>query len=274
LALNRKAQAAVSDALFLLLIVGVLSASLVAFSIQYGSTVQKYISTQYIIDFETTALKTILYSTIPRDEGKTVFDAPQVDYLLAVVKEDYLDDAKLSERTWNILRNASKIAVKPLNSSFDYLFFIQSTGLSKDFVFTYLNASPVEFGSPRIEYYCVAKDLRNVQAFLESVGAFSPVASGIKLSKINPETKNPETVSGIAELVVWPGTSLFKDDGLPLVNSIMDLKTINAEETELYEGQASVLKTFNDIQKPWCKPDAAGNCQGILVCKRIPQNQI
>ncbi|HIH21834.1 MAG: hypothetical protein J4478_01140 [Candidatus Diapherotrites archaeon] len=253
--MSAKGQAAVTDALFLLLVVGILSASLTVFSIQYGSTIQKYISSQYIIDFETSALKTMLYSTVSRDSGKTVYDAKQVDYLLAVVKEDYLDDADLNSTTKDILRSALKISMKPLSSSFDYLFLIETTDLSRenDFVLIYLYSSPSLPGEAHLEYYCTAKDSLNIQRFLESVGSFVPVASGIKLSKVNERNKNADSVSAIAELALWVGT---------------DLNSIRGKSVVFTENELSTIR-FDDASNIGCNADFTGSCAGWLACKRI-----
>ena len=259
--MNFKGQAAVTDALILLLIVGILSTSLVLFSINYGKTVQKYITDQYAVDFETTALKTMLYSSIPRDPGMTVFDAPQVDYLLAVVKEDYLDDAALNDNTKLILKNASKIAFKPLNRSYDYLFLIQTMETPTKFVFIYINASNYD-GTGREEYYCNAKSVENIQSFLESVGAFNPVVSGIKLSKINPSTKDADTVSAVTELAMWTGASFKNSDGDLVLESVkilpanIDLNTVKFDASNIWG----------------CAPEnfpADAGCPGVLVCKQI-----
>ena len=277
--MNSKAQAAVTDALLLLLVVGILSTSLILFSIQYGKTVQNYISGQYIVDFQTTALKTILYSSVPRNagEGMTVFDAPQVDYLLAVVKEDYLDDAALSPGTFEILRNASKIAFKPLSKAYDYIFFIQSIEDSK-FVFIYLNSTKCKTSessgryaycieSESVEYYCVARNFDNIQNFLESVGAFNPVSSGIKLTKIeySGSTEQATNVSAIAELGVWAGASFYDLSGNLLLDNIkiippggIDLNSVD------FSSNSSIGCAPNNIDTA-----AITACPGVLVCKQI-----
>lgn len=268
--MNSKAQAAVTDALLLLLVVGILSTSLVLFSINYGKTVQKYITDQYAVDFETTALKTMLYSSIPRDmpsalsPNPTVYNSDQVDYLLAVVKEDYLDDAALNDNTKNVLKNASKIAFKPLNRSYDYMFLIQTMETPTRFVFLYINASNPD-GTGREEYYCNAKSVENVQSFLESVGAFNPVVSGIKLSKINPSTKDADTVSAVAELAMWTGASFKNNSGNLVLESVkilpasIDLNTVKFDASNIWG----------------CAPEnfpAEAGCPGVLVCKQITTN--
>ena len=263
MALNSRGQAAVTDALFLLVVVGILSSSLVYFSIQYGSTINRYVSNQYIVDFENSALKTMLYSSVPRDFSASLYDAQQVDYLLAIVKEDYLGDSKLDLSTMTVLRNSSKIAVKPLASNFDYLVFIQTVESPSEFVYIYLNSSTCDIDSGcsgtggKSEYYCKAKDFENVQSFLESVGYFSPVVSGIKLSKAT-STNDTEPLSAIIELAMWVGSPLNSEKFL-LQKTIYLLPDTDSLDNV----------KFNDSASPACNPDSSGQCRGILACKKI-----
>lgn len=263
MALNIRGQAAVTDALFLLVVVGVLSSSLVYFSIQYGSTINRYVASQYIIDFETSAMKTILYSSVPRDPGKNLFESKQVDYLLAIVKEDYLGDSKLDPSTMDVLRNSSKIALKPLASNFDYLIFIQTVETPQDFVYIYLSSSTCDISGcsgtgGKAEYYCRAKDIDNVQGFLESVGYFAPVASGIKLSRAT-STNDTEPFSAIMEMAMWVGAPLNSVQGTGKGKTVYILP-----DSDLLENVK-----FNDLSSPACNPDSLNQCRGILACKKI-----
>ena len=99
MALNSKGQAAVTDALYFLLIVTGVSILLFSFANSYGNTVREKITSNYNTTFSTDALKTILYSSTPRDPSKSLYDDPtriEVDHLLEVLKEDYSDDGSIS----------------------------------------------------------------------------------------------------------------------------------------------------------------------------------
>ena len=91
--LGQRGQAAVTDAIYFLIVVSFLSVFMFGFSNSYGNNVKEKIYNEYSTSFATSAMKTILYSSTPRDPKKSIYDSAgkddEIDYLLAMVKEDY-----------------------------------------------------------------------------------------------------------------------------------------------------------------------------------------
>ena len=133
MALNNKGQAAVTDALYFLLIVTGVSILLFSFANSYGNTVREKITNNYNTTFSTDALKTILYSSTPRDPSKSLYADPakiEVDPLLAFLKEDYSDDGSISCSAKKVLAKDIKEILSPIATNFDYAFFVSITGVN------------------------------------------------------------------------------------------------------------------------------------------------
>ena len=70
----------------------------------YGNSVAAQLSRQFSMDYSTAALKTILYSSTPRNPNQNLYDPnAEIDHLLAFVKEDYADDAQIDLITQKVL---------------------------------------------------------------------------------------------------------------------------------------------------------------------------
>ncbi len=264
---GERGQAAVTDALFLLLIVGVLSASLFGFSSSYGESVSRYLSNQYRTDFAVSALKTMLYTSVPRDPSQSLADAVETDYLMAAVKEDFADDSSLSGETMLMLRNSSRIAMKPVSTGFDYSFVFQKTTGSTDPFFIYLYSSNIEFpggavcggkgfeqrqavlgqGTPHhSEYFCIAEDSDVFQAFLESLGSVSMAQGIMRLSELERSGfRGQRQVLAKASLFMWTATCLESR----VFHALGENETLEQAEAGL-----------ESPDKPWFKK---------LVCKEI-----
>lgn len=138
------AQAAVTDALYFLIIVTALCAFLFAFANQYGTSVNEQLASQYLSSYATGALKTILYSSTPREPTATLYsEDAEIDYLLAYVKEDYADDSALEPETMFVLAKDVNSIMAPISDSFDYLFLI-SMPQYNEYVYVLLHMSLFE----------------------------------------------------------------------------------------------------------------------------------
>lgn len=110
-----RGQAAIMDALFMLMMVSFLSTMMYYFASNYGVTVDPKLSTQYGTEYVDSALKTISYISVDRQPG--------IDYLLAMIKEDYYDDYLLDEYVHIVSYNVMRI-MEPISDEYDYIFFI------------------------------------------------------------------------------------------------------------------------------------------------------
>lgn len=128
--MNQKGQAAVTDTIYFLLIVTGLCVFMFSFANSYGAAASSEIGRQYYLDYSSSALKTILYSSTPRDITQTLSydpvsdDAVELDHLSAFIKEDYADDSQLKDDTQISVANTIRNIMRPVADSFDYLFYI------------------------------------------------------------------------------------------------------------------------------------------------------
>ena len=165
---SRRGQAAITDALYFLLIVTGLCVFLFGFANSYGGNALGQIQSNYQSDFATDSLKTILYSSLPRNVGHTLYDdesQAEIDYLLAYVKEDYADDANLSMQTRVVLADNVRRILEPVSDNFDYIFVMRIpfsiNNDKRDFVYLYMkktNFRNAAQSSPRPSFRPVADD--------------------------------------------------------------------------------------------------------------------
>ncbi len=159
--INQKGQAAVTDALFFLMIIISLSVFLYNFANSYGSTVQEQIQNEFQTTFATNSLKTILYTSTSRDPTETIYDPDaEIDYLLALIKEDYADDEKINDREKLVLSNTVSSILAPLADSTDYIFYI-TVPENKKIVFMFLhltNFTKTDPGLPGQGFYIYGAD--------------------------------------------------------------------------------------------------------------------
>jgi len=121
--INSKGQAAITDAMFFLMIASGLAIMVLFFATNYGSNVSQSLHTQFGSQFIDSALKTLFYSSIARDLSEDVSKAVEVDYLLSYLKEDFADDLNFDLNTKKIMLERIKEIMKPMQDSFDYCFY-------------------------------------------------------------------------------------------------------------------------------------------------------
>ncbi|MDD3178306.1 MAG: hypothetical protein PHR26_02190 [Candidatus ainarchaeum sp.] len=102
---RQKAQAAITDALFFLTIIIVLTVMLFKYSASYGDRVDLAINNLYFKEYSNSALKTIFYSEIPLDYNKNIFESEEIDYLMTAVKTDFYPDKHIGSGDLNYMFN-------------------------------------------------------------------------------------------------------------------------------------------------------------------------
>ncbi|MBI2530456.1 MAG: hypothetical protein HYW05_04920 [Candidatus Diapherotrites archaeon] len=238
--LNSKGQAAITDALFFLLIVSALATLLFLFINQYGIMVSDEVKRSYGTDYASSALKTILYGSVPRNAGEKLADAEtqEIDYLLAAIKEDYAyakDDGKqrLSPEMQKTLHSNISAIMKPLSEQFDYLFYvyrIDSPSDADEFAYLLLHISgcKAEISSSEFcpegegihaDYLCNPKTLSGQSAVSSTLDALTMLipnsaqsVSSILLSKVADSASSPKTVPARAAIMLWPAVYLKQNE--------------------------------------------------------------
>ncbi|HLC78917.1 MAG TPA: hypothetical protein VJG83_00670 [archaeon] len=139
--MNSKGQAAVTDALYFILIITFLSIFLFGFANSYGNNIKEQIDAEFNTTFATNALKSILYSSTARDVTQSLEQQDaEIDYLLAIVKEDYSDDLEIDSRERQVLGKSISSILAPVEDSLDYAFYITIPSEEK-FVFFYFHTT-------------------------------------------------------------------------------------------------------------------------------------
>jgi len=207
---NKKGQAAITDALYFLLIVTGLVTFLFYFSGQYGRTVSTYASSAYTSDYASAAMKSILFSSVPRIPGEELKDAKEIDFLMAEVKEDYADNREFDFTREQLIKN-TLFAMKPVEKSYDYLFFISPSEEDLPFVpFVFAYATDFSSGATvKKEYSCEPSSRGKINDFALAVSAKANSFSKIKLIKIEPDN-SLSTVEAVVGLIMWTPSSESK----------------------------------------------------------------
>ncbi len=227
-----RGQAAITDALFFLIIIMSLASFLYFVGNGYGNTVASQLSRQFSMDYATAALKTILYSSTPRDPGQDLYDPDaEIDHLLAFVKEDYSDDAEIDPPTQRVLYEDVRNIMAPIADSHDYVFYIAKINVSPGqspyiYVFMHFTKSTVEGqerdvkfvpGSPAHEDLICnfpppglgEKPMQTemMSKLLNSIGDSAQTQGNLILLEQAPG-EDPKQVSAYTELVLWQATLL------------------------------------------------------------------
>ncbi|HPV66265.1 MAG TPA: hypothetical protein PK655_02320 [archaeon] len=144
---TRKGQAAITDALFFLVIIVTLSVLMFRYSSTYGSRIEQASSDLYYKEYTNSVLKTIFYVSAPLDFDLNLEKTKQNDYLMALVKQDYYAHGKLGFSDMNDLDadnyldiakynlfHTIKATMRPLESQ-DYLFYLYRNKSPEGFVY-------------------------------------------------------------------------------------------------------------------------------------------
>ena len=256
--MNERGQAAVTDALFFLLIVVALCTFLFFYTNNYGAEVDRYVQTKYLSGYASASLQTILYSSAPRDFDKKLSDEgiKEVDYLITLVKEDFawrrtnsaLSSEPLSPEMKNVLKDNVFDVLKPIVASHDYLFYIVSReqdnlGTEKFPVFVFLHLSEFkkissDDGSTHWvydtdnNYFCSPQSFGVMDAFVLSTGASSQAKIPLAFKKI--ELVNSKYVlekeNLMAGLIFWTPTNVkLKSDGTTISEKFVAMNCVGAD---------------------------------------------
>ncbi len=229
---ERRGQAAVTDALFFLVIITGLSAFLYFVANGYGISVTSQLSRQFSMDYATAALKTILYSSTPRDPSQNLYDPDaEIDHLLAFIKEDYADDQEIDIPTQRVLYESVRNILAPIADSYDYIFYIAKSNVpSTDSPYVYFlmhfsraasegdprDAKFVPGNPPHEDLLCnfpaPTTGTRPLKAemlsrLVNTIGDSSQSQGNLILMEQNPG-EDPRQVSAFSELILWQATLL------------------------------------------------------------------
>lgn len=229
---GQRGQAAITDALFFLVIITGLSSFLYFVANGYGNSVAAQLSRQFSMDYSTAALKTILYSSTPRNPNQNLYDPnAEIDHLLAFVKEDYADDAQIDLITQKVLYENVRDILAPIADSYDYVFYLAKSNVSSlDSPYLYVlmhfskttavatgRTSKFTPGQPPHEDLICNVPLQAtgepplkadmISRLINTVGDSAQSQGNLILMEQAPG-EDPIQVSAFAELILWQATML------------------------------------------------------------------
>jgi hypothetical protein len=231
--IGEKGQASLADAIYFLLIVSGLSTFLFFFAVNYGASVRERVGLEYRSEYAISALETLLYSSTPRVEGDTLEGSTEVDFLLAVIKEDFADNGKFDNAQDLIVNNVIGL-MEPLADSFNYLYYIYLPN-TKEFAFLMLYTSKwswVTAGTGRtsvgpgesVVYLCNPASLDDLDELVTNVGRLYQANSRLQLVRLQEGT-GYDTFVAQSNLTMWSATALPETES----GSILDSSHLNCE---------------------------------------------
>jgi len=181
-----KAQAAITDAMYFLIVVMALSTLTYVFIVPYGQSVEVHLNKQFRQAYASSALKAILYSSVPRNLNDDIKSAKEVDFFLTLLKEDYAEQSALalanqdktvtplSDNVKKVLAKNIIFAMNFVSPSFDYVFFIREvadTSATQKIVFVFFKITTKgenESESQTQYFYCDPLNSEEFNTFLSN----------------------------------------------------------------------------------------------------------
>ncbi|MFH0955352.1 MAG: hypothetical protein V1777_04585 [Candidatus Micrarchaeota archaeon] len=242
--LNCKGQSSVADALAFFLISSTLALFLLGFANSYGNNFSTQAANEQFRDYASSALKVIMYTSVPRNPQCTLDccpaipgnpcvstdKVPEYDFLLAAVKEDFADDGAMDE-TAPILRDQIAAIMKPLASTSDYAFYFYSGNPLINpypYFLWYRTVTPADIlnhvkdtlnnsvscssGKPgcHIFYYCKPATKNDVDNFLFSIPNINKASSNIILAKAKGINDPPDKIESEVHFALWPSAAIIE----------------------------------------------------------------
>ncbi len=249
----QKGQAAITDALFTLLIISSLCLMLYSFAATYGSDIMTHFLRQYAVDYATDSLRTFLYCSAARQPDLNLNEDGAIpDHTLVLLKEAYFEMKVAQNGEFDINRVKTFIStletiMQPIADQFDYMLIFTSTpeeGVYNNYLAIIRSAEFTCYKdkSKTVEIDCTAEDrnvtiepigykflvckdisdasLRNFMLYVgDSATATSPV--------LLPISKN-DIGFGYITLIIWPSTLLDE-------NFLSSEEGMNCKTPEEYE---------------------------------------
>ncbi len=246
MALNKKGQASLTDAMYFLIVISGLSTLMFVYTADYGIQISNQLDKQYKAEYATSALKTILNSSVSRDNNPNFKDSEEVDYLLALLKEDYGVDGKLEKETKKIIAKKIQSVMLPLQPTFDYVFYIYDNDVSEFVLIVLFGGEHVGLQSKsvlnsnlgngltkRSLRLCTAKVHSDIESdFLTKIGS---VSRAPLLSIVLPSVSDSSNVVAFSSLIMWPATNT-----IGVINSVnsMDCDCVFDVKTGKFSGSS------------------------------------
>ena len=243
---KNKAQAAVTDSLFFLIIIVSLCVLLFRYSSTYGLRVQESISNLYFQEYTNSAMKTIFYTTVPLDFDLNLDKPVAKDYLIVAIKQDFFADGHIGATGSDInalnttdneniakfnLFHTIKSIMRPLDS-YDYTFYLLNTSSSSElFHFfmikkTIFDEDSTKIGSHKYQKYYTNKGsqyyLCNPNTTQDVISVISKgnkiFSSSVPLNFKKIDSGGTTTMHLNSTFAIWPATVNIGEEDIELLN--------------------------------------------------------
>lgn len=247
---NKKGQAAITDALFFLLIVVTISVLMFRYSSTYGQKIEKATTDLYFKDYTNSVLRTVFYTSVPLDFSLNIKDAKESDYLIAQIKQNFYAEGKIGSTDVNNLGTEDyrdlakynlyhtiKATMFPLKSQ-DYMFYIyeqkRSVGQEDEFYFFMIKLTNYHCDTPTVTgktncilnpgetesyYLCNPKggysEIRNIVSKTPNIFSSSVPLNFLKYA---PNFQSSAEISTIATFAIWTSTIDINEGSLSTIN--------------------------------------------------------
>ena len=210
--MNQSGQAALMDSIFFLTIVATICTSLFFFTINYGLQMESQLNSFYSSDFANDALKVITYINVARDGSSALSLAAsgvkEYDYLLALIKEDYANEAQtpkhLTQRTIKAIATTLNSVLKPFEGSLDYAFYLVNESDTKPLALIMAVHKKTTSVGSNSSSSALCEDLKNGEGFVcRNYYYCLPSAKETLAKKIYPYVGQVNTALARVTLVDW-----------------------------------------------------------------------
>jgi len=241
---TKKGQAAITDALFFLLIIVTLSVLMFRYSSTYGSRINAAANDLYFKEYTNSVLRTTFYTSVPLDFDLNIHSAKETDYLMTQIKQDFYADGNIGYGDLNSLTNTNvrdiakynlfhtiKATMFPLKSH-DYTFYLYHQERNK---FNYFMIKLTNFNrnttaqttSPGEVVYTISGEsyfLCEPEGYeqVREVVSISPkiFSSSIPLNfkQYTPRQQDQGNILMIATFAIWPATVDINSETIAQMN--------------------------------------------------------
>lgn len=246
---RKKAQAAITDALFFLLIIVSLCVLMFSYSATYGDRIVEATNDLYFKEFTNSSMKTIFTTTVPLSFDLNYQTTKEVDYLITGLKDDFYTDGKIGSSDINKLSinnsgdiikfnlySMIKTIIKPIDT-YDYLFYLYNT-TNGEFEFFMLKQTIFEETSYTPQAPLLHKksyDINSTRYYLckpsnnsSIINIFSKInniySSSVPLKFTDKSSGNTETKDIQTTFAIWPASIDL--------NTTTDIPELNCNQIE------------------------------------------
>ncbi len=239
--LSSKGQAAVTDALLFLSIVGIISTLIITNAMDYGINVTEGIRENYETTYLYSALKTLYIINYGRD-GNYLLETKNPDYLMTLVKEQYSTSQRITDTTkMSLFKELDQIFLAFPQKSYMFALitksnYAQGGGIQEKPIFIGIRTEGSNDDSSTDKYYLDCNP---------TVGPFTAMQNYLQNHTINQRTTSGQSIFFKNLISDGSGGQLDKENGLIILSFWTSTPDINEDIKLQIQNNISDIK-YND----------------------------